>query len=76
MATYFIASIRCEQRPGAIITAIHELSGLSVQTQALLPIHQAQLLSYLKLANKHLGLLINFNTVHLRDGIKRIVHQL
>jgi GxxExxY protein len=44
--------------------------------EKLLPIHQAQLLTYLKLANKHLGLLINFNTVHLRDGIKRMVHQL
>ncbi|RLL51519.1 GxxExxY protein [Mariprofundus sp. EBB-1] len=40
------------------------------------PIHQAQLLTYLKLANKSLGLLINFNTVHLKDGIKRMVHRL
>jgi len=40
------------------------------------PIHQAQLLTYLKLARKPLGLLINFNTVHLRDGIKRMVNQL
>ncbi len=42
----------------------------------LLPIHQAQLLTYLKLTNKSLGLLINFNTVHLKDGIKRMVHRL
>jgi len=40
------------------------------------PIHQAQLLTYLKLAHKPLGLLINFNTVHLRDGIKRMVNHL
>lgn len=37
------------------------------------PIHQAQLISYLKLAGKSLGLMINFHVVHLRDGIKRYV---
>lgn len=37
------------------------------------PIHQAQLISYLKLAGKSLGLMINFRVVHLRDGIKRYV---
>jgi len=41
--------------------------------EKILPIHKAQLLSYLKLSNKSLGLLINFNVVHLRDGIKRMV---
>ncbi len=40
---------------------------------AIAPIHQAQLLSYLKLSGKSLGLLINFNVVHLKDGIKRFV---
>jgi GxxExxY protein len=39
----------------------------------LLPVHEAQLLTYLKLSGKRLGLLINFNVVHLRDGIKRMV---
>ena len=38
------------------------------------PVHQAQLLSYLKLSGKSIGLLINFNVVHLRDGIKRFVN--
>ena len=37
------------------------------------PIHQAQVLSYLKLSGKSLGLLINFNVVHLKDGIRRFV---
>jgi GxxExxY protein len=41
---------------------------------ALNPIHQAQLLSYLRLSDKRLGLLMNFNTVMLRNGIKRIVN--
>jgi len=38
------------------------------------PIHKAQLLTYLRLANKPLGLLLNFNVVHLRDGIKRVLN--
>lgn len=37
-------------------------------------LHQAQLLSYLKLMNKRLGLLINFHSLHLKDGIKRMVN--
>ena len=37
------------------------------------PIHEAQLLSYLTLLRRHLGLLINFHSVHLKDGIKRMV---
>ena len=41
----------------------------------LLPIHEAQLLSYLKLNNFRVGLLINFHAVHLRDGIKRMVNR-
>ena len=39
----------------------------------LLPIHQAQLLAYLKLSRRRVGLLINFNVAHLRHGIKRMV---
>src|SRR5262245_27861765 len=38
------------------------------------PIHQAQLLSYLKLSGKMLGLLINFHALHLKDGIKRMAN--
>jgi len=38
------------------------------------PIHKAQLLTYLRLANKPVGLLLNFNVVHLRDGIKRVLN--
>src|SRR5574338_1464952 len=37
----------------------------------LLPLHQAQLLGYLKLSQRRVGLLINFNVVHLRHGIVR-----
>ena len=40
----------------------------------ILPIHEAQLITYLKLSNKKVGLLINFNVLHLRDGITRRVN--
>jgi len=40
----------------------------------LLPIHEAQLLSYLKLSGQRVGLLINFHVTRLRDGIKRMVN--
>jgi len=40
------------------------------------PIHEAQLISYLKLSGLHLGFLINFNTRLLKDGLHRRVHQL
>lgn len=39
-----------------------------------LPIHQAQLMTYLKLSDKTLGFLINFNTVLIKNGIKRIAN--
>lgn len=39
---------------------------------SLLPIHEAQLLTYLKLSNKRLGLLVNFNVTLIKNGIKRI----
>lgn len=44
--------------------------------EAVLPVHHAQLLSYLRLADKRLGLLINFNVPVLVKGIRRIVNNL
>ena len=41
--------------------------------ESMLPVHEAQLLTYLKLSGHRLGLLINFNVPLIRDGIKRIV---
>ena len=38
----------------------------------ILPVHEAQLLTYLKLSGKHLGLLLNFNVESMRQGIKRV----
>jgi GxxExxY protein len=40
------------------------------------PVHKKQLLTYLKLADKRLGLLINFNVALIKDGITRIVNGL
>lgn len=42
--------------------------------EKLLPVHGAQLLTYLKLSGRKLGLLINFNVPHLRSGIRRIIN--
>ena len=42
--------------------------------ESIAPVHKKQLLTYLKLADKRLGLLINFNVVLIKDGITRIVN--
>ncbi len=39
------------------------------------PVHEAQLLSYLKMSDLRLGLLINFNVKLLKDGIRRVVNK-
>jgi GxxExxY protein len=42
--------------------------------EKLVPIHAAQLLSYLRLSDRQVGLLLNFNVRHMRQGIKRVVN--
>jgi GxxExxY protein len=42
--------------------------------EKLLPVHLAQTISYLKLTGLNLGLLINFNVPHLRQGIRRVIN--
>lgn len=42
--------------------------------ERVLPVHEAQLLSYLKMSNLKLGLLINFNVTMLKNGLKRVVN--
>lgn len=44
--------------------------------EGILPVHEAQPISYLKLANKRLGFLINFNVPLLKNGFKRFVNKL
>src|SRR5690348_990079 len=56
---------------------VEELVVVEVKSiDRLAALHQAQLLSYLKLSGKRLGLIINFNVVLLKDGIKRLVNGL
>lgn len=42
--------------------------------EIILPVHEAQLVTYLKLSNKKIGLLINFNIALLKDGIRRKIN--
>jgi len=42
--------------------------------EKLAAVHKAQLLTYLRFSQRRIGLLINFHTAHLRDGIKRMVN--
>jgi GxxExxY protein len=42
--------------------------------EEIVALHQSQLLTYLRHANKRLGLLINFNSVLLKDGIRRVIN--
>jgi GxxExxY protein len=44
--------------------------------EAISPVHRKQLLTYLRLTNKRLGLLINFNVEFIRDGVTRVVNGL
>ncbi|HSP99698.1 MAG TPA: GxxExxY protein [Candidatus Dormibacteraeota bacterium] len=52
-------------------TLIVEIKAVDV----VLPVHKAQLLSYLRLSGKSVGLLLNFNVTRLKDGLTRVVNQ-
>jgi GxxExxY protein len=52
--------------PGQLVVEIKAV-------ERLIPIHEAQLLTYLRLSKTHVGLLINFNVRLLKDGIERLV---
>jgi GxxExxY protein len=54
----------------------HEVVVELKAVEIMAPIFEAQLLHYLKLSRKKIGLLINFKVFHLRDGIKRMVNNL
>ena len=43
--------------------------------ERVLPLHEAQLLTYLRLTDKRLGLLINFNETTIKEGVKRVVNR-
>ncbi|MBI5783114.1 MAG: GxxExxY protein [Gammaproteobacteria bacterium] len=64
----------CGYRMDLVVEGLVVLELKSVDR--LLPIHEAQLLTYLKLRNYHAGLLINFNVPVLKQGLRRIVNNL
>lgn len=58
-----------------IDTIVNDLIILEFKSvEFILPVHEAQLVTYLKLADKKLGLLINFNVTLLKDGIRRKIN--
>ena len=61
-------------KQGPLLTTDDEIIIEIKAVEILLPIHKAQIISYLKLADKWLGLLINFNVPLLKDGYKRFVN--
>ncbi len=69
--TYKAANLECGFRADVIVekTLLVEIKAL----ERLLPVHQAQVLTYLKLSGIGRGLLINFNTKLLKNGIQRYV---
>ena len=61
----------CGYRTDLLVSAELIVEVKSVET--LLPIHQAQILTYMRLAKIPIGLLMNFNVMKLQNGIKRFV---
>lgn len=71
---YQSVKLDCGYRVDAVVENSIILELKSVEN--LLPIHSAQLLSYLQLSKLRVGLLINFNVKMLKSGLKRIVNNL
>ncbi|MFZ1135178.1 MAG: GxxExxY protein [Candidatus Korobacteraceae bacterium] len=69
--TYKEVKLDCGYRVDVIVSNRVVLELKSVQE--ILPVHEAQLLTYMRLTNVHVGLLINFNVAVLKNGIKRRV---
>ena len=67
-------SLDCGYRIDVLVadTIVLELKAVA----ELLPIHEAQLLTYLKLSGKPLGFLLNFNVRRMKDGLHRFAHTL
>lgn len=61
--------LNCGYRADLIVDGRVLLELKSVE--CILPVHEAQLLTYLRMSGCHIGLLLNFNTLSLKDGIRR-----
>ena len=72
--TYKGVKLECGFRLDVLVAGEIVLELKSVE--ALLPIHDAQLVNYLLLSGKRIGFLVNFNVPRLKDGIKRRVNKL
>ncbi len=70
-ARYKDVLLDCGYRIDLLVSADLIVEVKSVET--LLPIHQAQILTYMRLAKIPIGLLVNFNVMKLQNGIKRFV---
>lgn len=64
--------IECSYRIDIVVERLVLVELKSVER--LEPIHHSQLLTYLRLSDRWLGLLINFNTIWLKHGLRRIVN--
>lgn len=64
--------LKCGYRIDILVekTVVLELKSV----EAFTPVHEAQILTYMKLSNKTVGLLINFNVLLLKNGIKRYMY--
>lgn len=72
--TYKSVKLDCGYRMDIVIEDLVIIEIKAVER--LMPIHEAQLLSYLKLFDKKIGLLMNFHVPVLKNGIKRIANNL
>ena len=63
--------LNCSYRVDVVVESLLVVELKSVVS--LEPVHEAQLLTYMKLGGWHLGLLINFNVPILKDGIRRMI---
>jgi GxxExxY protein len=70
--TYEAVKLECGYRVDLLVENKLIVEVKTVETMH--PVHLAQLLTYLKLSNCKLGLLINFNVPLLKDGIKRVIN--
>lgn len=71
--TYKRVQLDCGYRMDLVVQNLIVVEIKAVEELA--PIHEAQLLSYLRLSGKKVGLLINFYSRVLKDGLKRIVNE-
>ena len=69
---YKDVKLECGYRIDLMVEETVVIEIKSVDTVA--PVHLSQVLTYLKLSKNRFGLLINFNVVRLKDGIKRVVN--